>query len=95
MALNNSLQIATCNKTGEDFDLEEIDAYLLMALEEFICWEKGLSAHNFFKWIKYKVLQYACCTLCVNNKENETLFDKRSKYYRNKAHQLLKHNSVG
>jgi hypothetical protein len=89
MALNHCLQKTIYKATGEEFDLEEVDTYLLMALEEFICWEKGLSAYNSLKWFKYKVLQYACCALCINDKENEPLFDKRAKYYRNKTSKLL------
>ena len=81
----NTLQTAVFKATGEQFDKEEIDQYLLMALEEFSYWDKGLSAHDFRKWLKFKILQYACCAISINTKENKTLFDKKAKYYRNKT----------
>lgn len=40
-SITNTLQTAVFKATGEQFDREEIDQYLLMALEEFICWDSG------------------------------------------------------
>jgi len=85
-ALNSKSQNAAFKITGEKFDQEEIDAYLLMALEEFICWNKSLSAQDFKRWVKFKILQFACSALSINSTlEKSRKFRKKASYYRNKT----------
>ena len=81
--ITESLKLSVQKITKQLFDDNEIQEYLVMAIEEYVSWNKTIDVLNFKKWLKYKVIQYAFQMLAVNSCKKE--FEKKATFYRSKT----------
>jgi len=68
-------------KIKEQFDKEEITAYIVMALEELCCIDSAIN-----EWVNYRVLSFASTAVGLNEEDSrkKSRFLKKAEIFRNK-----------
>lgn len=94
LTITEYLKLSVQKITKQSFDDNEIQEYTVMAIDEYISWNKTLDVLKFKKWLKYKSIQYAFQALSVNSCKKE--YEKKATFYRSKTAKFFEtKDSVG